>query len=167
MTERQPDDVTLYTLHDDLTVGFADLKAEMRSGFAELKGEMRSGFADLKTTMIAGFRSLPTRESSEEIVRLLREGNRLNEGRFTQLDARLRDQHLETQGVLHAVGEGLRQLVAAADRSERQARRRHRQLIESQQLLLDGQRSLSVDIKALVARIDSLIRGRGNGEPGA
>jgi len=154
MTERHPDDVTLYTLHDDLTAGFADLKAEMRSGFA-----------DLKTTMIAGFRSLPTRESSEEIVRLLREANRLNEGRFTQLDARLRDQHLETQGVLHAVVEGLRQLVATADRSERQARRRHRQLIEAQLQVLEGQRSLSVDIKALVARIDSLIRGRGNGEP--
>ena len=150
MTERDPDNVTLYTLHEDLTVGFA---------------EMRSGFADLKITLITGFRSLPTRESSEEMVRLLREANRLNEGRFIQRDARIHEQHLETQQVLHAVGEGLRQLVATADRSERQARRRRRQLIEAQQQLLEGQRSLSADIKALVARIDSLISGRGNGEP--
>ena len=51
MLERNPDDVTLNTLHEDL----------------------RSGFGDLKATLIAGFRSLPTRESSEEMVRLLRE----------------------------------------------------------------------------------------------
>ena len=50
MTERYPDDITLNTLHEDLT--------------------------DLMTTLIAGFRSLPTRESSEEMVRLLRERNR-------------------------------------------------------------------------------------------
>ncbi len=156
MTERHPDDVTFYTLHADLTAGFADLKAEMRSGFS-----------DLTTTLIAGFRILPTRESSEEMVWLLRETNRLNEGRFIQLDARIHDQHLETQQVLHAVVEGLQRLVATADRSERQARRRHRHLIESQRQLLEGQRSLSVDIKALVARIDSLISGRGNGEPAA
>ena len=81
MTERNPDDITLVTLHEDLT----------------------RGFAEIKTTLIAGFRSLPTRESSEEMVRLLREANRRNEERFTQLDLRLREQHLETQQVLHAV----------------------------------------------------------------
>ena len=144
MTERSPDDVTLHTLHEDLTAGFADLKAEMRSGFADLKAEMRSGFADvktemrsgfadLKTTLIVGFRSLPTRESSEEMIRILREGNRLNEGRFAQLDLRIREQHFETQQALHA--------------------------------LVEGQRSLSADIKALIARIDALIRRRDNGEP--
>ena len=127
MTQRNPDDITLVTLHEDLT----------------------TGFADLKTTLIAGFRSLPTRESSEEMVRLLREGNRLNEERFTQIDLRLREQHLETQQVLHAVAEG------------------QRQLLEAQRLLLDGQRSLSADIKALIARLDALIRGRDNGEPAA
>ena len=131
MTERNPDDTMLLTLHEDLTAGFA----EMRSGFTDLKGEIRSGFADLKTTLIAGFRSLPTRESSEEMIRLLREGNRLNEGRFAQLDLRIREQHFETQQVLHA--------------------------------LVEGQRSLSADIKALIARIDALIRGRDNGEPAA
>ena len=145
MTERNPDDVTLVTLHEDLTTGFADLKTAMTTGFA-----------DLKTTMIAGFRSLPTRESSEEMVRLLREGNRLNEQRFTQLDLRIREQHFETQQVLHAVVEGQRQLVEG-----------QRQLVEGQRLLLEGQRSLSADIKALIARLDALIRGRDDGEPAA
>ena len=94
MAERHPGDVTLGTLHEDLTAGFA---------------EMRSGFADLKVTLVTGFRSLPSRESSEEMVRLLREGNRLHEERFTQLDLRIREQHLETQQILHAVVEGQRQ----------------------------------------------------------
>ncbi|PYO57455.1 MAG: hypothetical protein DMD83_09115 [Candidatus Rokuibacteriota bacterium] len=117
--------MTLGTLHEDLTAGFA---------------EMRSGFADLKVTLVTGFRSLPSRESSEEMVRLLREGNRLHEERFTQLDLRIREQHLETQQILHAVVEGQRQLI-------------------------EGQRGLSADIKALIARLDALIRGRGDGEP--
>jgi hypothetical protein len=141
MLERNPDDVTLNTLHEDLTKGFA---------------EMRSGFGDLKATLIAGFRSLPTRESSEEMVRLLREGNRLNEERFTQLDLRTREQHLETQQVLHAIVEGQRQLIES-----------QRQVLEAQRLMIDGQRSLSADIKALIARLDALIRGRDNGEPAA
>ena len=106
----------------------------MRGGFAEMRG----GFADLKTTLISGFRNLPTRESSEEMVRLLRESNRLQEERFTQLDLRTREQHLETQQALHTLVEGQRQLV-------------------------EGQRDLSGDIKALIARIDAIIRGRGNG----
>jgi len=134
MLERNPDDVTLNTLHEDL----------------------RSGFGDLKATLIAGFRSLPTRESSEEMVRLLREGNRLNEERFTQLDLRIREQHFETQQVLHAIVEGQHQLVES-----------QRQVLEAQRLMIDGQRSLSADIKALIARLDALIRGRDNGEPAA
>jgi hypothetical protein len=159
-------EVTLVTVHDDLIVGFgdlkgevragfADLKDEMRTGFADLKDEMRTGFADLKGTLVAGFRSLPSRESSEEMVRLLRESNRLNEERFTQLDVKIREQHLETQQVLHALVEGQRALV------------------DGQHLLVDGQRTLSAevrgmaaDIKALIARIDALIRGRNNGERG-
>ena len=145
MTERNPDDVTLHTLHEDLTVGFA-----------EMRSEMRSGFTDLKTTLIVGFRGLPSRESSEEMVRLLREGNRLNEERFTQLDLRIREQHFETQQVLHALAEGQRILIDG-----------QRILIDGQRLLVDGQRSLSADIKALIARIDALIRGRSNGEPAA
>jgi hypothetical protein len=152
--ERSP--VTLNTLHEDLAAGFG----EMRAGFADLKDEMRAGFADLKTTLVGGFRSLPTRESSEEMVRLLREANRLHEegdqgaggtrpDRFTQLDARIREQHLEMQQVLRAVVEG------------------QRLLIDGQRLLVEGQRTLSVDLKALIARIDALIRGWGDGNPPA
>ena len=139
MAERHPSDVTLGTLHEDLTAGFA---------------EMRSGFADLKVTLVTGFRSLPSRESSEELVRLLREGNRLHEERFTQLDLRIREQHLETQQILHAVVEGQRQLIEG-----------QRHLIEGLRQLFEGQRGLSADIKALIARLDALIRGRGDGEP--
>jgi hypothetical protein len=153
MTEDTPD-VTLGTLHGDLAdlqgemrAGFADLKGEMRTGFADLKGEMRAGFADLKTTLVVGFSRLPTRESSEEMVRLLRAGNRLNEERFTHLDIRIREQHLETQQVLHALVEG------------------QRLMIEGQQSLSTEVKGLSAAIKALIARIDALIRGRNNGEP--
>jgi hypothetical protein len=145
MAETNPDAVTLSTLHDDLgqgfaevRAGFADLRTEMRTGFADLKTEMRAGFADLKTTLVVGFRSLPTRESSEEMVRLLREGNRLQEERFTQLDVRIREQHLETQQVLHAV-------------------------VDGQRVLLEGQHTLTAEIRALVARLDALIDRRGDG----
>jgi hypothetical protein len=160
MAETNPGAVTLSTLHDDLGQGFAevragfadvrtemragftDLRTEMRAGFADLKTEMRAGFTDLKTTLVVGFRSLPTRESSEEMVRLLREGNRLQEERFTQLDVRIREQHLETQQVLHAV-------------------------VDGQRVLLEGQQSLTGEIRALVARLDTLIDRRGNGERAA
>ena len=125
MTYRSPDDVTLDILHEDLTAGF---------------GEMRSGFADLKVTLVAGFRGLPSRESSDEMVRLLREGNRLHEERLTRLDLRIREQHLEIQQVHHAI-------------------------LDGQRLLIDEQRRLSADIRALIARLDALIKGRDNGEP--
>src|SRR5262245_35093928 len=126
MTNGQPR-VTLDTLHQDLTAGFADLK-----------GEMRTGFADLEVTLVRGFASLPTRESSEEMVRLLREGNRLQEERFSQLDLRIREQHFETQQVLHAIAEAQRMLTA-------------------------DQRALSIDMRALMALIEALIRERTNG----
>ena len=135
MAEGNPD-VTLETLHDDLTAGFADLK-----------GELRTGFADLKVTLIAGFRGLPGREASEEMVGLLRESNRIQEERLTQLDLRIREQHLETQQVLHAIVEG------------------QRLLFEAQRSLTIEVRALATDVKALIARIDALIKGRDNGEP--
>lgn len=123
MTDPARPEVTLNTLHEDLAAGF---------------GEMRAGFTDLKTALVVGFRSLPTRESSDEMVRLLREANRLNAERFTQLDVRIREQHVEVQQVLRAV-------------------------IEGHRLMLDGQRMLSDDLRALISRIDALIRGRGDG----
>ena len=141
-------DVTLNTLHEDLTAGFA----EMRAGF----GGMQAGLADLKATLVAGFRSLPSRESSEELVRLLREGNRLQEARFAQLDVRIREQHLETQQVLHALAEGQRILVEG-----------QRLLSNEVRLLSNEVRNLSGDIKALIARLDALIKGRGDGSPAA
>ena len=89
MTERNPDDVTLNALHEDL---------------------------------IAGFRGLPTRESSEEMVRLLRERNR-------QLELHIRDQHPEIQPIRHALAEGQRRLAEEL-----------RQLIEARRLMIDDLR---------------------------
>ena len=144
MAEGNPD-VTLETLHGDL----AGLRGEMRAGFADLKAEMRAGFADMKVTLVTGFAGLPTRESSEEMIRLLREGNRLQEMRFTQLDGRIHEQHLETQQVLHALTES------------------HALLAGEQRGLAANVTGLSADVTRLIARIDALIRGRRNGEPPA
>ena len=140
MSAPNPNDVTLSTLHEDLTAGFG----EMRAGFTDLNAEVRSGVTDLKTTLIAGFRGLASRESVEEIVRLLREANRLNEERFTQLDVRTREQHLETEQVLHALAEN------------------QRRLDESHRLLTEEQRSLSAHLKAL---IDAMLGRRTDGQP--
>lgn len=107
------------------------------------------------------FQSLPTRESSEEMVRLLRESNRLQEERFTQLDLRIREQHFETQQVLHAVAEGQRALIEG----QQTLIEGQRGLIEGQRALSEEIRSLSADIKALIARLDALIKGRGDGSP--
>jgi hypothetical protein len=109
MADPDPEEVTLNTLH----------------------GDLKEGFADIKTTLITGFRNLPTRESSEEMIRLLRDANRLHEERFAQLDLRIREQHLELQQCFRA--------------------------------LADGQRALHEDIRALIARLDALIKGRGDG----
>ncbi len=145
MANSESGEVTLSTVHEDLITGFAQLGQQVGSGFADLKQEMRTGFADLKVTLISGFQALPTRESSEEMVRLLRENNRLQEERFTRLDVRIREQHLETQQVLRALSEGQRLLV------------------EGQRALTEEIRGLSIDIKALIARLDALIKGRGDG----
>ena len=149
MVEGNPD-VTLETLHGDLTMGFADMK-----------GEMRAGFADMKATLITGFSGLATRESSEEMVRLLREGNRLNEARFTQLDVRIREQHLETQQALRALVESQHLLVE----DQRGLKAEVRSLSTEVKGLSAEIKSLAADIKRLIARIDALIRGRSNGEP--
>jgi DNA repair exonuclease SbcCD ATPase subunit len=155
MAKRNPQRVTLNTVHHDLT----------------------SGFADLKATLVTGFANLPTRESGEEMVRLLRESNRLQEERFTQLDLRIRGQHLEVQQVLRAVVEGQRLLVEG----QRALMEGQHTLIEGQRSLIEAQRamadeirmlsgeirSLSGDIKALIARLDALIKGRGDGGPTA
>jgi hypothetical protein len=145
MADQNPEEVTLNTLHEDLKGGFTDVK----SAIADLKGEVRAGFTDLKATMIAGFRNMPTREDSQEMIRLLREANRIQDERLTQLDLRIREQHLETQQTLRGIADGIRALL------------------DGQRLLLDGQRALHEDIRALIARLDALIKGRGEGEPTA
>lgn len=136
MAKAKPKNVTLNTVHGDL-----------KKGFADLKGELRAGFGGLKVTLISGFQGLPSRESSEEMIRLLRENNRVQEERFTQLDVRIREQHLEIQQVLRALADG------------------QRALIEAQRAMSEEIRTLSMDIKALIARLDALIRGRGDGSP--
>jgi len=148
MAKAKPKNVTLNTVHEDL-----------KKGFADVKGELRAGFGDLKVTLISGFQGLPSRESSEEMIHLLRENNRVQEERFTRLDVRIREQHLEIQQVLRAVAEGQRALIDG-----------HQALIAGQQALIEAQRAmseeirtLSMDIKALIARLDALIRGRGDG----
>ncbi len=74
VADSDPKEIRLSTLHQDL-----------REGFADLKQEVKGGFADLKATLVAGFRSLPTRESSEEIIRLLRERNRILQDQIKDL----------------------------------------------------------------------------------
>ena len=69
MASGEPEEITLKTVHEDL----------------------KGGFADLKATLVAGFRGLTTREKSEEMLRLLRENNRIQEERLTQLDIRIRE----------------------------------------------------------------------------
>ncbi len=135
----------------------------MLAGFADLRTEIRGGVTDLKATLVSGFRSLPTRETSEELVRLLREGNRLQEERFTQLDLRSREQYLETQQVLHAVVEGQRLLVEG----QRAMSVDLKAMSADIKAMSVDLKAMSVDLKALVARIGALIRGRGNGDPTA
>ncbi len=55
MADSDPKEITLSTLHQDL----------------------REGFADVKATLVAGFWSMPTREDSQEMIRLLRGRNRI------------------------------------------------------------------------------------------
>jgi hypothetical protein len=143
MADENPEEVTLNTLHEDL-----------KDGFADLKGEVRDGFADLKTTLITGFRNMPTREDSQEMIRLLRENNRTQEGRFTQLDLRIREQHFELQQALRVLADSNRGIAEGV-----------RGIADGVRALLEGQRALHEDIRALIARLDALIKGRGDGEP--
>ena len=84
MADETSNPVTLNTLHEDLGSLRQDIEGvreDIGGMHEDLRTEMRTGFSDLKATLIAGFRGMPSRESSDEMVRLLRESNRL------QLDA--------------------------------------------------------------------------------
>lgn len=132
MSDSNPQEITLETLHGDLT---------------ELRTESRQGFADLKATLVAGFRSLPGRETAEEMVRLLREANRLQDERLAALDIRIREQHSEVQQALRALLEG-------------------QHLLTTEVRTMAGEiRVMAGDMKALIARLDALIKGRGDGSP--
>lgn len=141
MAGNNVNDVILNTLHEDL-----------QAGFSEVKGELRFGFADLKAAFVTGFRNMPSRESQEEMVRLLRENNRLQEERLTQLDIRIREQHLEVQLTLRALTDAVGTLTGEV-----------RNLVGEVRHLAGEVRVMSADIKSLVARIDALIKGRGDG----
>ncbi|MBM3219233.1 MAG: hypothetical protein FJZ38_11245 [Candidatus Rokubacteria bacterium] len=132
-----------------------------------LHRDMQVGFADLKSTLISGFRGLPGRETAEEMVRLLREGNRIQETRLIELDVLaqqrhmeldtlIRRQHLETHQILGETHEILR-AMAEEHRGTRQTLEDAR--VETQQAL----RALSEEIRRLAAQIRALIRGRRNG----
>src|SRR5713226_9107308 len=107
----------------------------------------------VKLLLTTGLRAFP-QNWPREVLRTLRENDRLSEAPFAQLDVTLREQAIETHTILRAVADGQRQIVDS-----------QRDLAERQRLLVEEQRQLSADMRALIARIDALIRGRGNGAP--
>ena len=114
----------------------------------------------VKVLLTMGLRAFP-QDWPGEVLRTLRENNRLSEARFAQLDVTLREQAIETHTILRAVADGQRQIVE----SQRNLAESQRLLVEGQHQLVEEQRQLSADMRALIARIDALIRGRGNSAP--
>ena len=114
----------------------------------------------VKVLLTTGLRAFP-QDWPGDVLRTLRDNNRLSEARFAQLDVALREQAIETHTILRAVADGQRQIVD----SQRDLAESQRQLVEGQRQLVEEQRQLSADMRALIARIDALIRGRGNGAP--
>ena len=122
MNEDGRSEVTLHTLHQDL--------GEVKSDLREVKSDLR----EVKVLVATGLRAFRP-DWPAEMLRVLRENNRLGEERFARLDVTLREQAIETHTALRAVAE--------------------------------GQRQTSVDLRALIARIDALIRWRGDGSGSA
>ena len=102
-------------------------------------GELTGDLRVLKALVASRIRAFPP-EWPGEAVRFLRETNFLKEERFAQLDAAIREERLEIPTWLWALADSQRQLV-------------------------EGQRALSEDIPALIARLDALTKGRGGGSP--
>jgi hypothetical protein len=142
-------EITLGTLHGDLgrlSESVGEVKADVR----EVKADVR----ELKVVVANGFRAFPA-DWPSEMLRLLRENNRLTDGRFAQLDATLREQAVETHTILRALATGQGELATG-----------QRELVTGQRELVTGQRELVTELRALVARIDALIRGRRDGRSG-
>ena len=164
MAEGTPD-VTLRTVHNDLVnikgeigglrgemSGLRDEMGGLRGEMSELKTEMgglktemgglRGDVRDLKATVIAGFSRLPTREQHDELVGFVREANRRQDAGFSELRTDLRVLHSENQELLRA------------------QHAEHQQLLRA---LVDGQRILIEENRALSARIEAIIRRQNNG----
>ena len=114
----------------------------------------------VKVLLTTALRAFP-QDWPGEVLRTLRDNNRLSEARFAPLDVTLREQAIETHTILRAVADGQRQIVD----SQRDLAESQRLLVEGQHQLVEEQRQPSADMRALIARIDALIRGRGNGAP--
>jgi hypothetical protein len=159
-----PDDtgpeITLGTLHGDLGRLSGDL-GKLSGDLGKLSGdlgrlgetvnevktdvrEVKADVRELKVMVATGFRAFPP-DWPSEMLRLLRENNRLTDTRFAQLDATLREQAVETHTILRALATGQGELATG------------------QRELVTGQRELVTELRALVARIDALIRGRRDG----
>jgi len=92
--------------------------------------------------MITGFRGVMSREQGDEMLRLLREGHRVTDERFTHLDAQLREQYARTDLAFQRLAESTRETVTEM-------------------------RANTAYIKEVIRRLDAIIRGRNNGEPPA
>jgi hypothetical protein len=151
---------------------------------SDVRGEVRAlrgDIADLKASVMAGFAGAPTRAQSDEMLRLLRENNRLQEGRFAELGGVLREQHaelrdwfreehaklhewlreqhLENQQMLHGLSESQQSMTDG----QQSLAERMQSLAESQRLMVAENRSLSAEMRALIARLDAMFRPRDNG----
>ena len=146
MNEASRPDVTLHTLHQDLGAVKGDLR-EMKGDMREMKRDMRDVKELLNTR-------LPSPEWPGEMLRALREN--------TQILGTNTESLRETT---HFLRENTRLNEERFTRLDTTLRE---QTIETHSILrtlAEGQRQLWAEIRALIARIDALIRGRGNGSP--
>ena len=139
MSEAGRPEVTLHTLHQDLGEVRSDLR-EVKTDIREVKTDMREVKALLTTR-------LPAPDWPGEMLRTLRENTQLSREstRLLRENNRLTEERFTRLDVI------LRE-----------------QAIETHTVLravAEGQRLLSADVRALIARIDALIRGRGDGAP--
>jgi ABC-type transporter Mla subunit MlaD len=116
----------------DVKTDVRDVRTDVRDVKADVR-DVKTDVRELKLMVANGFRAFPP-DWPAEMLRLLRENNRLTDARFAQLDATLREQAVETHTVLRAFANGQGELVA--------------------------------ELRALIVRVDALIRGRRDGRSG-